>query len=184
MSTSIRIAGQALLCLWIGWGTAIADDTGTVVWGKAIPELEKIRKLQDRHDQLPRWALFRTDRSDNREKISELLDEVVDILGISPAAGMRSNLEAQQFTLQAADMYREYLEQQQQGLRDAREKLTGNLSVAENTYETVKISGDLLRVLRASDELFDLQVPELQPFENMELKREFEKLTTQLRQEG
>ncbi len=87
--------------------------------------------------------------------------------------------------MDAAETYRGYLEQQRKGIEQAREKLGKNLQVATNTYETVKISGDLLRVMRASEELFellfDLQVPELKPFENVELKREFEKLTTRLR---
>ncbi len=59
------------------------------------------------------------------------------------------------------------------------------MSVAENTYETVKISGDLLRVMSSGEDLFgllfELQVPTLRPFENLQVKREFEKLTTKLR---
>lgn len=103
-------------------------------------------------------------------------------------AALAGNIRAQEFTLEAAELYRAYLEDQRKGLREAREKLQQNLAVAENTYETVKISGDLLRVMRASEDLFDLlfnlQVPELRPFENIELRREFEKLTGELRRSG
>lgn len=100
-------------------------------------------------------------------------------------AALEGNIRAQEFTLEAAEMYRQYLEQQREGIREARAKLQKNLAVAENTYETVRISGDLLRVMRASEDLFDLlfnlQVPALRPFENTELQREFEKLTSRLR---
>ena len=98
---------------------------------------------------------------------------------------MRGNISAQKFTLEAATLYRDYLVQQREGLVDAQEKLQENLSVAENTYETGKISGDLLRVMSSGEDLFgllfELQVPTLRPFENLQVKREFEKLTTKLR---
>lgn len=98
---------------------------------------------------------------------------------------LSGNVAAQEFTLEAATLYRDYLVQQRGGLEEARDKLRENLSVAQNTYETVKISGDLLRVMNSSEDLFELlfelQVPTLRPFENLEVKREFVKLTTQLR---
>jgi len=103
-------------------------------------------------------------------------------------SALQGNIRAQEFTLQAANMYQEYLEQQRSGIQEARRKLKKNLDVAGNTYETVKISGDLLQVMRTSGELFellfDLHVPELRPFENIEMRREFEKLTTRLRWSG
>lgn len=355
--------------------TVHAEEAGGgIVWERVIPELEKIKKLEDRHDNLPRWSFFGTTRKENSHKIEKLLDDTVEILGISPTSGLRaeiaeleetnredeqriaqlrekrvsapdeslignsvekidaeigelrevirrrereiedkkdrfagevaemgldlsrdqvdfllatvigdsvidigiaffnvklitrqleqltseslesmeiarryygmytvllrslmtmygsalldidekylveiesirsrtrelmqdtkalrrsadpshkaaleSNIRAQEFTMEAAETYRDYLEQQRQGIIKAQEKLRKDLAVAVNTYETVKISGDLLRVMRASDELFellfDLQVPELRPFENLEMQREFEKLTTQLRRQ-
>ena len=64
-------------------------------------------------------------------------------------------------------------------------RLAKDLAVARNTFETVKLSGDLLTVMRSSEQLFELlyelQVPELRPFENVEMQREFERLTDQLR---
>lgn len=358
-------------------GTDALDVNGPsrVVWQRIIPEVERIRQLEDRHDQLPRFAIFRTDQGDNREEINELLDEAVEILGLSQAAETRTsisglealnrkdeesisrlrekriaaptealvtdtvadleakieklekevtqregviddlkesfgdelrsiglnvsreqldfllstvvgdnvieisiafhnvkmitdqlerltgesleniqlarryygmytvlldtllyaydealteidegylpeietirsrtkalmkkteklldgaasthrgalqvNLESQAFTMKAADLYRDYLEEQRQGLRDARKRLERDAELAMNTYETVQLSGDLLTVMHSSEELFnllfDLQVPDLRPFENLELRREFEKMTTKLRHEG
>ena len=346
-----------------------------IVWKRIIPELEEIRRLEDRHDSLPRFSLFGADRGNNREKIDEILEDTAEILGISPASDLRGeilsleeensvsreriadlkekrisapdnaifgdtvpkiddqidrlmvaisereaeiddkrqlfadqvrsmgldlsldqvdfllstvvgdevidiaiafynvkritrdlerltsesledieiarryygmytvllqsmdalyeaslhsiddrylieiggivartqelmtqtgilisradenhrsalqgNIRAQEFTLEAATMYQKYLEQQRSGLREAKRKLQRNLDVAKNTYETVKISGDLLQVMRTSGDLFELlfnlHVPELRPFENIEMRREFEKLTIQLRRSG
>ena len=57
--------------------------------------------------------------------------------------------------------------------------------MALNTYETVKVSGDLVALMKDSrrllDTLFSLQVPRLRAFENLEMKREFERLTRTLR---
>ena len=354
------------------YARAAEVDVNPDIWDGIIPNLEEVRVLEDRHKDLPRWAVFRTDRGDNQERIEALLDEVTEILAISPVQGLRvelaamqernaedeakisalrerrisapedaligetvkridnqmvklresirgrdseirdaktrfakevkasgidlsrdqldfllstvvgdtvidigiafqnvknitgqlealtgeslenmetarryygmytvllkalaaiydsaiseidqlyipeiddidtrtrvlitktrsllegaaeehlealgGNVAAQEFTLEAATLYRDYLVQQRGGLDQARDKLRENLSVAQNTYETVKISGDLLRVMNSSEDLFELlfelQVPTLRPFENLEVKREFEKLTTQLR---
>ena len=354
------------------YARAAEVDVNPDIWDGIIPNLEEVRVLEDRHKDLPRWAVFRTDRGDNQERIEALLDEVTEILAISPVQGLRvelaamqernaedeakisalrerrisapedaligetvkridnqmeklresirgrdseirdaktrfakevkasgidlsrdqldfllstvvgdtvidigiafqnvknitgqlealtgeslENMEtarryygmytvllkalaaiydsaiseidqlyipeiddidtrtralitktrsllegaaeehlealggndaAQEFALEAATLYRDYLVQQRGGLDEARDKLRENLSVAQNTYETVKISGDLLRVMNSSEDLFELlfelQVPTLRPFENLEVKREFEKLTTQLR---
>ena len=100
-------------------------------------------------------------------------------------AALNSNIRTQEVALDTAQIYREYLKLQRAGIDQAQAKLQKTIAVANNTYETVKISGDLLRVMRASENLFallfELQVPELRPFRNLEMKREFEKLTTQLR---
>ncbi len=103
-------------------------------------------------------------------------------------ATLQANLQSQEFTLRAAEVYRGYLEEQRRGLREARGRIDKDLAVAMNTYETVQLSGDLLSVMRSSQELFQLmfemQVPDLRPFENAELRREFDKLTLRLRQES
>ena len=67
----------------------------------------------------------------------------------------------------------------------ARIELEKDIAAAWNTYETVRVSGELVGLVKSSrrllDGLLNRQVPALRPFENLELKREFEKLTAQLR---
>jgi hypothetical protein len=98
---------------------------------------------------------------------------------------LTANLKAQELTLQAAAFYRDYLITQSRQLQEARQHLAQDIAVAQNTYETVKVSGELVALMRNSqqllNDLLNRQVPPLRPFENLEMKREFEKLTAQLK---
>jgi hypothetical protein len=68
----------------------------------------------------------------------------------------------------------------------ARAELDKDIAAAWNTYETVRVSGELVGLVRSSQQLLEglmnRQVPALRPFENLEMQREFQKLTEQLRQ--
>jgi hypothetical protein len=63
--------------------------------------------------------------------------------------------------------------------------LERDIAAAWNTYETARVSGELAGLVQSSrrllDGLLDRQVPALRPFQNLEMKRELEKLTVQLR---
>lgn len=100
---------------------------------------------------------------------------------------LSANIRAQKLTIEAANLYRSYLEKQRSGLVAAREKLAPDLATARNTYETVKVSSELVAMMKSGQSLFDslksIQVPELRVFENLEMKREFEKLTVQMKNE-
>ena len=118
-----------------------------------------------------------------------LIRDTRELLGRSPEEhhpALQANLSAQDDTARAAELYGSYLVDQRKGLREASEKLMADLKVAENTLSTVELSADLLSVMRSSEDLFrilfTLQIPELRPFENLELQREFSRLTEQLRQ--
>lgn len=98
---------------------------------------------------------------------------------------LAANLAAQDLTLEAAGLYRDYLREQEAQVRAAREQLDRDIQTAQNTYETVRVSGELLALVKSSQKLLaslsDRQVPALRPFRNLELKREFEQLTARLR---
>ena len=99
-----------------------------------------------------------------------------------------ANLEAQRLTIDAATVYRQYLGEQKMQVARARAELDRDIAAAWNTYETVRVSGELVGLVRASQQLLEglmnRQVPALRPFENLEMQREFEKLTEQLRAQG
>jgi hypothetical protein len=98
---------------------------------------------------------------------------------------LSANLRAQSLTLEAAKLYRRYLEEQRVDLAMAKKKLAPDLAAARNTYETVKVSSELIAMMKSGQNLFDtlksLQIPELRVFENLEMKKEFQKLTVQMK---
>lgn len=148
-------------------------DTLLYAYDEALYEIDE--------GYLPEIEMLRTRTKSLIRKTEKLVSSATDMH--RPA--LRSNLDSQKFTLKAVDLYRGYLEEQRRGLREARKRLERDAELGMNTYETVQLSGDLLSVMSTSDELFnflfELQVPDLRPFENLELRREFEKLTTKLR---
>jgi hypothetical protein len=141
------------------------------------------RQLLDAVDNryLPQIGAIRERTEELRRDTRRLMVE-----GTSPV--LQANLEAQALTLEAADRYADYLRDQRRQVAASGERLSRDLAVAENTYETVKVSGDLLALMRDSQQLlttlFKLQVPPLRNFENLAMKREFRRLTRQLRDGG
>ena len=98
---------------------------------------------------------------------------------------LEANLQAQQLTIQAAGVYRQYLVDQAKQVSTARRELEKDIAAAWNTYETVRVSGELVGLVRSSrlllEGLLNRQAPALRPFENLEMQREIQKLTQQLR---
>jgi hypothetical protein len=98
---------------------------------------------------------------------------------------LAANLAAQHLTIQAAEIYRQYLQDQAKQVSAARAELESDIAAAWNTYETVRVSGELVSLVRSSQQLLEglmnRQVPTLRPFENLEMQRELQKLTDQLR---
>jgi len=96
-----------------------------------------------------------------------------------------ANLEAQALTIEAAEVYKRYLKDQGNEVAAARAALQEDIAAAWNTYETVRVSGELVDLVQSSRKLLDgllrRQVPALRPFQNLEMQRELSKLTEQLR---
>jgi hypothetical protein len=105
-----------------------------------------------------------------------------------PEPVLDANIEAQELTLRAASYYREYLIEQSRQIGLARQRLRGDIVTAWNTYETVKVSGELVGLIRNSRQLLDgllqREVPPLRGFQNLELQRELRNLTLRLREPG
>jgi len=95
-----------------------------------------------------------------------------------------ANLEAQNLTFKTAMLYKQHLIKQRRKIIIARDKTASDLQIAQNTYKTVRVSGELINLLRTSQKYFDallnIQVPELLVFENMQMKQEFAILTKKL----
>lgn len=121
------------------------------------------------------------------ERARELQQETRTLLARRANPVLSSNLEAQQLTIAAAARYGDYLDGQRRQIELSRKQLARDIAIASNTYETVKMSGDLVALMQNSrqllDRLFRLQVPPLRAFENLEMKREFQRLTETLRRQ-
>ena len=124
------------------------------------------------------------------QRATELSAQTQALLKQNPdrQAILQANLDAQRLTLEAAEIYRQYLDEQGRQITAARVALETDIATAWNTYETVRVSGELVGIVKASRKLLDglisRQVPALRPFRNLEMQREFEKLTEQLRTGG
>ncbi|MFT5725920.1 MAG: hypothetical protein ACI8PB_000036 [Desulforhopalus sp.] len=96
----------------------------------------------------------------------------------------QKNLEAQELTLKVANLYLNQLIDQRGKVINAKNKMVGNLELAKNTYDTVEISAELMNLMNSNKESFDvimsLQVPEIVPFENLEMKEEFQRLSMKM----
>jgi hypothetical protein len=120
------------------------------------------------------------------DKAKVLMEQTQDLKQQANVAQqvLDANLQAQALTLRAAALYRDYLVEQARQVAQARERLLQDIAIARNTYETVKISGELVALMKSSqamlDNLLQRQMPPMRAFENLEMKREFERLTAQL----
>lgn len=150
--------------------------------------------LQDiDHKYIPQIVGGKNEKGKNLEgivpKTEKLSRETNRLLQKDESARNRevlsANLRAQSLTLEAARLYRRYLQDQRNDLATAKKKLAPDLAAAKNTYETVKVSSELIAMMKSGQNLFDtlkrLQVPELRVFENLEMKKEFQKLTVQMK---
>ena len=95
------------------------------------------------------------------------------------------NAESNAMTLRVAELYTQLLDSQRRGILDNLADLRRSRDLAENTYRTVRSSGDLRNLIRSGLELFDsihaLSMPEILPFENEAIRREFEEINKRLR---
>ncbi len=124
------------------------------------------------------------------ERAERLREETRALMRTQPARAelLRNNLQAQQLTIEASAVYRAYLIEQRAQVERARSALAEDIDTAWNTYQTVRVSGELVDLVHSSQNLLDglleREVPPLRPFQNLEMQRELEKLTRELRRSG
>ena len=98
---------------------------------------------------------------------------------------LTANIEAQRLTLSTAKTYQNYLNKQARHIVKSQQRLSHDIAVARNTFDTVTVSGELIQLVHSGEQslelLFSRQAPTMFTFQNLELKREFEKLTNRLR---
>lgn len=98
---------------------------------------------------------------------------------------LSKNLQAQALTLKVANIYAKQLSKQKAKVHEALELVKDDYRVAKNTYDTVKLSSDLIRLMRTNqasfNALMNIQIPDIVPFENIEMQKKFEELSILLK---
>ncbi|EIC23075.1 GumC domain-containing protein [Thiorhodovibrio frisius] len=133
---------------------------------------------------------IKTDFIDGIDKIlQELRTRVAEtkqkIKAVPDRASQLSNLVTQQeFSIQVAQDYRKELVIYQQDIAKARREVGKDIVLAWETYKTVSVVSELFELIEDSQSMLqalgDLQMPEFRPFENQEIRREYEGITKRL----
>jgi hypothetical protein len=101
---------------------------------------------------------------------------------------LEANIVSNQLTRQTAKLYIEYLERNRDLIAAENKRGQKNLATAMNTYETVKLSSDVASLMRTGrrnfETLMKLQVPALREFDNEAIRKEFQRMTSELRAGG
>ncbi len=103
----------------------------------------------------------------------------------SDKAILQANIDANNLTMRVADLYHSILTDQKNSIAKDKSVLERSLKVAQNTYQTVKISSRMVALVRTGLQEFELlgnmRPPDLRIFANVEMKNEFHRLTGKLR---
>ena len=96
-----------------------------------------------------------------------------------------NNIEAQKLTNKAATRYKQDLISSRNNMMEAQKISKANLKLSKNTYATVLLSADLFDLISESQNMFEevskIQVPNLLPFENIQMEQKYKELTEKLR---
>ncbi len=70
----------------------------------------------------------------------------------------------------------------------AQELVQKDLALAQNTYQTVEVSASLLVIIKTSKDSFDalisLQIPQIIPFENLNMQTKYQELSELLKDDS
>lgn len=98
---------------------------------------------------------------------------------------LKSNIASNEITRETAILYAKYLKQNAAQILRENKLAKKNLATAMNTYDTVKLSSDVATLMKTGrrdfETLMRLKVPSLREFDNEAIRREFERMTGQLR---
>ena len=91
------------------------------------------------------------------------------------------NMQSQELTAHVAQLYKRDLITSKVSMVNAQKITKKNLQLARNTYKTVVLSADLYELISESQQMFSevsrIQVPNIVPFENMQIQKKYYELT-------
>ncbi len=97
---------------------------------------------------------------------------------------LRSNVNSNKFSLSVCKDYEKILEKQKKSLENALINTREQITVAYSTYDTAASAANLVNLISQTqntfDEIMNLQLPEIVPFENAELAIRFEEISNRM----
>lgn len=94
------------------------------------------------------------------------------------------NIEANKFSLSVVSKYRDILIEQRKSLDKALSKTIEQINVSYSTYDTASNSVNLVNLINETqnnfNQIMDMQLPEIIPFESTELETKFQEITNQI----
>jgi hypothetical protein len=140
---------------------------------------EYIRKIQE----IYRPALFSIQR-DIRDTIDFAEQSIKSAKSDQSKDIFKSNIKSNQLSLKVLNQYDDILEKQENALEKALESTNEQISVAYSTYDTAANSANLVNLINETQDTFnrilDMQLPEIIPFENIELENKFIEISSQI----
>jgi len=129
---------------------------------------------------LPVLKLVKSEIKDSIEYAESNLDKVRS----ENKPILRKNIESNQLAIQVAEKYEELLIQQIEQLQNALAQTEEQITVAYSTYDTAANSANLVMLVDQSqaefDRLVEMQLPEILPFESIELGEKFVEISQKL----
>jgi hypothetical protein len=140
-----------------------------------------IRDINEKH--IPKLNGFVSQADTNIDQARALID-----LDGGDRQLLKANIASNQLTLDTAYLYIEYLQRNADLIAAENKRAQKNLATAINTYDTVKLSSDVAALMntgrRDFETLMKLQVPALREFSNEAIRKEFQRMTSELRAGG
>ena len=97
---------------------------------------------------------------------------------------LTSNIKSNKFTLEVLSQYKKILINQISAIEKALENTNEQISIAYSTYDTAANSANLVSLINQTQDAFNkimnMQLPNIIPFDNIELETKFEEISNQL----
>ncbi|MDG2220280.1 MAG: hypothetical protein P8L85_02810 [Rubripirellula sp.] len=137
-----------------------------------------IRDINEKH--IPRLDEFAEQAKVNIEQAQKLID-----IDGGDVEILESNIASNELTRNTAKLYVTYLQRNAELIATENERAQKNLATAINTYDTVKLSSEVAAHMNSGrrdlETLMNLEIPALREFDNQAIRKEFQRMTTELR---
>ncbi|MEL6109279.1 MAG: hypothetical protein AAFU85_24995 [Planctomycetota bacterium] len=151
-----------------------------VVMVHVMDRIQKTFVADIREKHIPKLREFSEQADKNIESARSLIKS-----GGGDRDVLKQNIASNQLTKETAGLYIEYLERNAEVVAAENERAQSNIATAMNTYETVKLSSDVAALMKSGRRDFEtmmrLRVPSLREFGNDAIRKEFNRMTSELR---